>query len=105
MHFSLQVSHIHLEWASMVPPQSVTYVATSVSALPTVLKLLQFLFFPFVLLVISLIVLTNHIGTLLSEWTITKLSYQICLPISNSFSFHDLLLAYQYITKQTYLVV
>ena len=89
----------------MVPPQSVTYVATSVSALPTVLKLLQYLFLVFVLLVILLIVPTNHIGTLLSEWTITKLSYQICLPISNSFSFHDLLLAYQYITKQTYLVV
>ena len=29
---ALQVSHGHLGWAEMVPPQSVTYVATSVSA-------------------------------------------------------------------------
>ena len=33
MHFpALQVSHSHLGWAKMVPPQSVMYAATSVSA-------------------------------------------------------------------------
>ena len=36
MHLpALRVSHGHLGWAEMVPPQSVTYMATLVSALLT----------------------------------------------------------------------
>ena len=75
---ALQVSHSHLGWAEMVPPQSVMYMATSVSASLTQNNLIPKLLLTLALAQLKVMAFWTEKNTLFS---LVSCRHCVCLPL------------------------